>query len=43
MLTAECLNPFFIRSVIQMKARTHIQRAMGLNPFFIRSVIQMNP
>ncbi len=37
------LNPFFIRSVIQMDLNLKFfYKKLCLNPFFIRSVIQMN-
>ena len=35
------LNPFFIRSAVEMNNVPDKEAEMGLNPFFIRSAVEM--
>ena len=35
------LNPFFIRSAVEMCRKVALAKGTGLNPFFIRSAVEI--
>ncbi len=41
-ITINSLNPFFVRSQIQITQRSTDTQQVSLNPFFVRSQIQMD-